>query len=440
MLFRNCFFVFLLLLGLVFSFLLVEMPVVRASDFAGGSGTAGSPYQISNWTHLNNVRDYLDKYFILTADLDSSTSGYNTHASSSANEGAGWIPIGDDIDEFTGDFDGNDKTISDLFIDTRGDYAGLFGYAGMYSYIGYLNLVDFDITSEGDYVGSLAGYIAMGFCEYISCVGGHITSTGNYVGGLAGYIDLGRLRRSYASVDIIGNNYVGGIVGYVTAEICGTDDCYAMGDVTGNDYVGGLVGARGDDGGIWRCYSIGKVVGNTNVGGLIGHPVSQTDILACFWDNQTSGQTTSAGGTGKNTTDMKTFSTFDDANWDIEYTNTSVNDGYPALGWQVDGSSIWVITYISPDEKPWSIMEYTMRGYISTLGPFAWILIFTAIIAYTYLKNQSVVAAAAIAIILIAAFSNVLIGVEMWVNLMMILCLMAFTGLIVYFIIKQRGG
>jgi len=152
-------------------------------------------------------------------------------------------------------------------------------------------------------------------------------------------------------------------------------------------------------------------------------------------DTQTSNQATSDGGTGKTTSEMKNIDTFDDADWDISYTTTDLNNGYPALGWQTSNTATWVIT-----RNRWSIMEYAMRGYVNTLGVFTWVIIFTAVIGYSYLKNQSVVIAAAMIIILIAAFSNALIGVETWINLLMILSLLAFTGLLVYFLIKQRGG
>ena len=62
--FRKGFLVWFLLGSLLLSLLVFNVPVVSASDFAGGSGTVASPYQISNWTHLNNVRDNLDKSFI----------------------------------------------------------------------------------------------------------------------------------------------------------------------------------------------------------------------------------------------------------------------------------------------------------------------------------------------------------------------------------------
>jgi hypothetical protein len=65
-----------------------------------------------------------------------------------------------------------------------------------------------------------------------------------------------------------------------------------------------------------------------------------------FWDTQSSGQAISGGGTGKTTTQMKDFTTFSVAGWDmIAVANSSTrNTGYvwnivddvtySFLGWQ----------------------------------------------------------------------------------------------------------
>jgi hypothetical protein len=69
-------------------------------------------------------------------------------------------------------------------------------------------------------------------------------------------------------------------------------------------------------------------------------------VYDSFWDTETSGQGSSAGGTAKNTTEMQSFATFDDAGWDIiavaspstrntDYIWNIVNTvTYPFLSWQ----------------------------------------------------------------------------------------------------------
>jgi len=69
---------------------------------------------------------------------------------------------------------------------------------------------------------------------------------------------------------------------------------------------------------------------------------STATVTNSFWDTETSGQSSSAGGTGKNTTQMQTYSTFNSASWDITdgYSTgtiwsieSTVNSGYPYLSW-----------------------------------------------------------------------------------------------------------
>ncbi len=60
-----------------------SVKAIPIGEFAGGSGTENDPYLISTVTHLNNVRNYLDKHFRLTADLDLSAYG----------EDDGWEPM-----------------------------------------------------------------------------------------------------------------------------------------------------------------------------------------------------------------------------------------------------------------------------------------------------------------------------------------------------------
>ena len=97
------------------------------SSFAGGDGSQANPYQITNWHHLNNVRNHLGEHFILMNDLDASSDGYDDLAGSGADSDAGWLPIGTNSLEFTGTFEGNGNTISGLHINRTTADTGLFG-------------------------------------------------------------------------------------------------------------------------------------------------------------------------------------------------------------------------------------------------------------------------------------------------------------------------
>jgi len=89
----------------------------------------------------------------------------------------------------------------------------------------------------------------------------------------------------------------------------------------------------------------------------------------------------------------------------------------------------------------WSsnLIGKSMAPYETVMGVFAWVLIFTGIISYVYLKQQSYVAAAVASLILLTAFTNYLYGVETWITLMTVIIALSFTGLVILFIAKRRN-
>ena len=358
--------------------------------FAGGSGTAEDPYQIADWYHLDNIRNYLSSYFIVINDLDLSSIGYTELASETANEGKGWQPIGTLLYPFTGSLNGQGYEIRDLFIDRPDESdVGLFGVVDEVGVIENVGVVNGNVTGQ-DNVGGLAGKNEGTVSNSYSS--GNVTGNLN-VGGLVGYNFYGTVTDSYSTGSVTGQNNVGGLVGwnrgtmsnsYSTGSVTGDDNvgglvgknsgttsnCYATGSVTGNDIVGGLVGKNsgtasnsyssgsvtGNDnvGGLMgrndstgtasNSYSTGSVTGNTNVGGLVGRNAGT--VGNSFWDTQTSGKATSAGGTGKTTAEMQDIATFSGAGWNIiavddaEDRNTDKiwnivdDETYPFLSWE----------------------------------------------------------------------------------------------------------
>lgn len=346
-----------------------------------GSGTEANPYIIHDVDDLQAVKDHLDAYYELANNIDAS-------ATSDWNDGAGFIPIGVRYNGFTGHFDGKGYTISDLFINrpTSGEI-GLFGETEG-AIVQNVDLVDADITGDDD-VGGLIGHAddttitdcsASGVFEGDNLVGGlvgwfdnsimsrchssgTVTSTGAGsadLGGLTGYAS-GEISYCYstATVNAIRNN-VGGLIGYVGENVV-INRCFATGNVTASTRVGGLIGYT-SGATVSNCYATGKVTSSTpdEAGGLICSVLGVSDIIDncystgevigeytggliysnsgtvtnCFWDKQTSGLDTSDGGTGKTTAEMKTKSTFTDADWDFETIwniCSSVNADYPCL-------------------------------------------------------------------------------------------------------------
>ncbi len=332
------------------------------AQYGGGSGTEIDPYLIRTAEQMNNIGatpgDW-DKHFQLRADIDLSEytgDAYNIIGTDSMNG------------SFTGVYDGNNHTISNLSINSlREKYTGLFGY--MTGEVMNLGLINPEVFSQGSHVGALAGYLFAGTITNCYVEGANVSGD-DYVGGLVGTC-AGRLNRSYSTGIIIGDSYVGGLIGivddstvnrcYSKASVSGNmevgglagktvdeqsvvSSCYATGSVNGGRYVGGLVG-QVQSGRAYKSYSTGSVSGDQDVGGFTGYIRVLGGVTLCFWDTETSGQSTSAGGTGKTTEEMQTITTFTDVGWDFMNTWT-ICDGmnYPVLLWQIPAAD-----FLCPD-------------------------------------------------------------------------------------------
>ncbi|PKN15327.1 MAG: hypothetical protein CVU67_01355, partial [Deltaproteobacteria bacterium HGW-Deltaproteobacteria-24] len=190
--------------------------------FAGGFGTEADPYEITNWSQLQNINNSniltQNYYFELLNTLNSSISDYNNLASSTANGGEGWNPIGDNTNRFLGIFDGQSNIIDGLTINRSGsDYQALFGYTDTGSVIKNIGLNNVDITGKNN-VGGLVGRGIVNTSN--SYVAGSITGEWQ-VGGIIGRADDGTtLRNIYSTGTITATgNYVGGIIGYAHAGV-----------------------------------------------------------------------------------------------------------------------------------------------------------------------------------------------------------------------------
>lgn len=173
---------------------------------------------IHNVNQLQWMNQALAGKYELGSDIDASvTSGWNVgdhdNNAGTANVAMGFVPIGDNVNRFSGSFNGLGHTIAGLFINrptTSG--VGFFGYINNGATIQNVGVTSIDITG--------------------------ISS----VGGLVGYIHSGTINNSYASGNVMGKNpssYAGGLVGYI---LSGTIN---------NSYAGGSV--RGDGGGYRRA-------------------------------------------------------------------------------------------------------------------------------------------------------------------------------------------
>ncbi len=300
------------------------------------------------------------------------------------NIGSGWEPLGDSgPSPFRTTFNGNNHTISNLFINRTGssdNYIGLFGQLGGGS-VRRVHLVDANVTGNND-VGALVGHITLGTVSHSSSsgtvsgvgkVGGLVgainsnrgtveysrssavvTATGTGVGGLVGS-SSGLVRASYATGAVTGLGDVGGLSGYSSTTFYAV---YATGAVTAtgvsNASAGGLVG--GSEGGIYASYSTGAVTSASGqAGGLLNPSGSGASVVDSYWDVTTTGIADNNApdtGEGKTTSDLQSPTQTDGyagiyANWNLDLDGDSNTDDdpwdfgtasqYPALKADSDG-------------------------------------------------------------------------------------------------------
>ena len=253
-----------------------------------GTGTETDPYQISNLADLTALQtqvngksfDYGDKWFRLMADIDMKDAG-------------NWTPIGDTLTlgtHFAGSLDGAGKTITNLYVSTDGQVAGLFGWATANQSRTFK-----DLTLKGtvEHLGS-----GTGWCGSLIAVAYNGSGRGVTLRDITVDVTV-RCHRGYAAAGVVGRGVaeaknceiyglVEGEAGLTTgagdlmenchnhAEIRGTGsavglwagavkavDCSNDGAVTATSesYTGSVAGIT-SGGTVTRCTNSGEIKGN----------------------------------------------------------------------------------------------------------------------------------------------------------------------------------
>ena len=213
---------------------------------ANGDGTAANPYQIKIAEELAWFRDFVNAGHKtacarLEADIDMRTV---CHPASNGVAELSWEPISKEDTYWEGTFDGNNKTISNLYIKTSSKYSGLFGeilvLVDVNSSIKDIIFENVNITSTNEFSGVLAGYAKKTDISGITVNSGSINGT-HYVGGIVGLSYDTNISNCVNRIPIVGsNNYIGGICGYATDM--SITNCANYGDVEGSVNIGGIVG------------------------------------------------------------------------------------------------------------------------------------------------------------------------------------------------------
>jgi len=288
----------------------VPISIIVNSVTGGGPGSADDPFLVNDVTTLKKVGSgadgwSLDKHYKQTADIDLSSV-------------SNWTPIyaiiwkdnGGQIVPFSGSYDGNGKTISNLTINTpTEDNQGLFGIIDSGAVVKNVGLVNCAIVGDqgvGGVVGFSSGKVEN--CYVSGTISGYIG-----VGGVVGinyYHGTNTVQNCYATGSVSGDYGVGGVVGANHGMV---QNCYitGTGSVSGNGAIGGVVGAN--LGVVENCYSTVNVFGHgdssshftdNGVGGVVGncsgsiYEARRTIVRNCYATGNVSGIYISGGVVG----------------------------------------------------------------------------------------------------------------------------------------------
>ena len=247
---------------------------------SSGNGEVDSPYIITTAEELKWFRDEVNRgrnnICAKIADnvevIDMSTVCHAADKSQNLEEKS-WVPIGNkNIVKYRGTFDGNGKTITNLYINasqTSQNNMGLFGYTYQ-STIKNLTFENANVTNTQSNTGILVGKAGYGSTlQNIKISKTCQIKGGNYTGGIAGELDGNAYNCvNYATVQ--GIKFVGGFWGMYSRKGNSITACANYGNVTASgEMAGGLVGYfRG--GTIQDCANYGDVKGTNHVAGMAG--------------------------------------------------------------------------------------------------------------------------------------------------------------------------
>ena len=208
---------------LVFVLCICTITVLRA-QFSGGTGAENNPYIITTWKELEQIPSYRDRHFKLGNDLDYDNTA---HFGGYVKPAGGWTSLCTQALPFTGTFDGNNKTISNIQM----TYGLFFMVSGINSCIKNLKINgQMTITNAVLYGTSYQG------------------------GSIARIMNVGSVVNCESSVNITGIGTAGGFVGVGTANI---SYCINRGNIS---VAGG--GIAGECNTVAYCTNYGNILIN----------------------------------------------------------------------------------------------------------------------------------------------------------------------------------
>lgn len=273
-------------------------PAVKNAKGIYEIGNVGQLYWFAGL--VNGTLGYIDQDrladAVLTKDITVNSNVLNPDGTLAGNADSlrSWTPIGSDYNnQYTGTFDGQNHTISGLYLDNPDKASvGLFGSIGSdynngnnkCARISNVNLVD-SYFNAGSNVGGVCGQSAY-LTSIENCRNAGTVKGDSYVGGICGD-NSGTIQTCINTGVVSGTGSsiggIGGGIGYSAIIV----NCYNTGAVNGiYNYVGGVCGSM-DNGTIVNSYNTGVVSGSesdgySSIGGVCGQ-YSNGKIVNCYY-------------------------------------------------------------------------------------------------------------------------------------------------------------
>lgn len=319
-------------------------------------GSSNNPYYIRNADDLLNITATggygIDKHYRQIANVDLNGKTFSPIGSTEANA-------------FTGSYNGNEYTISNMTISSNDVYAGMFGVVDSYAIVSNVKLSNAMINGASKYVGSIAG---LNKGKILDCEVTEsslaTTAAASYAGGIAG-VNTNNIFTSSYNGEIASAEYIGGVVALNNGP-ARIQDCYARGEFSpvANSKMGGVVAnnfaVSNNRANIVNCYSTvkNKDTTNGNMGMIVYSNLNNDSTVTLTNENSIANRVygnhyaTTQGYTGiystpdvaafvspiANKTSTQSYSTFAAngiaSTWNftnIWSLSSTLNDGYPTL-------------------------------------------------------------------------------------------------------------
>ena len=249
-------------IGIITIILIFSAPSTLA--FSGyGSGTSkNNPYFITNCSQLQEINNDLTGYYVLASNIDCTGFAFVHLANSTP---------------FSGTLDGQNHTIKNLVIDSR----GLF-YKTTGATIKNINISGGSTSSSGvggSFVAIATDTIMTNLHSSMSVNGGITPYVGGIVGSMSG---TSSVDASSFSGYVSGSAYSGGIVGAMWDSTTSVTNSFTTGTLHPNGAYNGLIVGGFFAGTISKVYTSGTIDNGatTNIGGIIGD--SQASLSNSF--------------------------------------------------------------------------------------------------------------------------------------------------------------